>query len=146
MFGNYTRSLDEKNRVMIPAKLRDPLGDNFYITLGPDNVLEIRDEKHFSVWRDRLLAANSLNINARMFARILLGNTHEVSTDKQGRITLTEQFLTKTGITKEITFVGVGNKVELWPTKAFAKFQTKFNNEGSIDDLAEKLLKDGVEL
>lgn len=49
MFGNYKRSLDEKNRIMIPAKLRDPLGKVLYITLGPDGVLEIRDDKHFSV-------------------------------------------------------------------------------------------------
>ena len=145
MFGNYTRTLDDKNRIMIPSKLRDPLGKSLFITLGPDNVLEIRNESHFSVWRDKLLATNSLNKNSRDFARILLGNTQKVSPDKQGRVALTESFLTKTKITKEVTFVGVGNKVEIWPTKAFDDFQTKFEDEGSIDDLAKKLLKDGVQ-
>lgn len=146
MFGNYTRSLDDKNRVMIPSKLRDPLGDILYITLGTDNVLEIRDDKHFSVWRDKLLSANTLNKNARVYARLLLGNTIEVKPDKQGRVALTEDFITKTGITKEITFVGVGNKIEIWPAEAFVEFQNNYKNEGSLDDLAKKLLKDGVEL
>ena len=146
MFGNYKRALDEKNRIMIPTKLRDPLGEIFYITLGPDNVLEVRDEKSFSVWKDKLLSANTLNSDARAFARILLGNTTEVTPDKQGRFMLNEQQLSKTGITKSVTFVGVGNKVELWPTEAFDDYQNKFQDVGSIDALAKKLLKDGVEL
>lgn len=146
MFGNYSRTLDEKNRIMIPTKLKQSLGDVFYITLGPDNILEIRDEKSFLVWRDKLLSANTLNQNARAFTRLLLGNTHEVSPDKQGRFSLTEQQLSKTGITKKVTFVGVGNKVELWPTESFESFQKQFENAGSLDDLAAKLLKDGMEL
>ena len=146
MFGNYNRTLDEKNRVIIPAKLRDPLGKTFYITLGPDNVLEIRHENEFKSWSTKLLAANTLNKNARIYARLLLGNTIEVSADKQGRVSLTDDFMTKTGITKEVTFVGVGNKIEIWPTKLFVDFQNKFDNGESLDDIAKKLLKDGVEL
>ena len=146
MFGNYKRTLDDKNRVMIPAKLRDPLGKVFYITLGPDNVLEIRDDKSFNIFRDKLLGTNMLNKNARLFARVLLGNTIEVTPDKQGRFALTESFMSKTGITKEVTFVGVGNKVELWSTEAFDNFTKEFEGKDSIDDLAIKLLKDGVEL
>lgn len=146
MFGNYKRTLDDKNRVMIPAKLRDPLGKVFYITLGPDNVLEIRDDKSFNIYKDKLLGTNMLNKNARLFARVLLGNTIEVTPDKQGRFALTESFMSKTGITKEVTFVGVGNKVELWSTEAFDNFTKEFEGKESIDDLAIKLLKDGVEL
>ena len=146
MYGNYNRTLDDKKRVMIPSKLRDPLGDIFYITLGPDNVLELRDESSFKVWRDKLLSTNMLSKDARMFARVLLGNTQEAKLDKQGRVNLPEQFLLRTGITKEVTFVGVGNKVEIWPTESFDNFQKQFEGEGTIDDLADKLQKDGVEI
>lgn len=146
MFGNFTRSLDDKNRIIIPSKLRIHLGKILYITIGPDGVLELRDEKKFNIWKSKLLTTNLLNKNARMFSRILLGNTHEIELDKQGRISISENFLSKTGIVKEVTFVGVGDKVELWPSSKFIEFQLKFEGEGSIDDLAEKLLKDGVEI
>lgn len=49
MFGNYTRTLDDKKRVMLPAKLRDQVGSHFYISLGPDGVFEIRDSSSFEV-------------------------------------------------------------------------------------------------
>ena len=146
MFGNYKRSFDDKNRIMIPSKLRDPLGSTFFITLGPDNILELRNEQHFNVWKDKLLSTNLLNKNARAFSRILLGNTVKVNLDKQGRVAIPANLLLKPGITKEATFVGVGNKVELWDSATYEAFQQQFENEGSIDELAEKLLKDGVEL
>ena len=81
-----------------------------------------------------------------MYSRILLGNTVEVNLDKQGRVAIPTNLLTKPGITKEATFVGVGNKVELWNPIAYEAIQNQFENEGSIDDLTEKLLKDGIEL
>lgn len=146
MFGNYFRALDDKNRVMIPSKLRDSLGDVFFITLGPDNILEMRNENSFSKYRDALLGQNFLNKNARIFARVILGNTIEASADKQGRVVLPEQFLTKLGITKDIAFVGVGDKVEIWSKESYEQFQTQFEGEDAIDELAAKLLKDGVEL
>lgn len=146
MFGHYFRNLDEKKRVMIPAKFRDELGEVFYITLGPDNVLEVRDEKSFNVWKDKLLGTNMLNANARKFARVLLGNTVEAQADKQGRVNLPETIITRANITKEVAFVGVGNKLEIWPKDKFEDFQADVSGEGSLDDLAKQLLKDGVEL
>lgn len=113
MFGNYFRTLDDKNRVIVPAKLRDLLGNVCFITLGPDKVLELRDSNSFNAYREKLTSPNMLNANARQFARILLGNTFEVELDKAGRIALTEDTLNRAGLTKEVVFVGVGNKVEL---------------------------------
>lgn len=113
MFGNYSRTLDDKNRVTMPSKLRDLLGNVCFITLGPDNVLEIRDEKSFALFRDKLMSPNMLNAGARQLARLLLGRSFEVELDKAGRISIPEQTLIQAGITKEVIFVGVGNKVEL---------------------------------
>lgn len=61
----------------------------------------------------KINGTNMLSKDARKFARILLGNTIKLEFDKQGRIALPNTFLQKTGITTEVTFVGIGNKVEL---------------------------------
>lgn len=113
MIGHYVRNLDEKNRVMVPTKFRDELGSDFYITVGPDNILELRDSKSFEAFAGKLQEVNYLNKNARLFARKLLGQSHEVNLDKQGRMSVPETLFTLTGLTKEVVFVGVGNKVEL---------------------------------
>lgn len=49
MFGNYSRSLDEKRRVIVPSKFRNALGKTFYITLGADNTLDMRTSNDFEV-------------------------------------------------------------------------------------------------
>ncbi|MCK5945861.1 MAG: division/cell wall cluster transcriptional repressor MraZ [Mycoplasmataceae bacterium] len=146
MFGNYSRSLDEKRRVIVPSKFRNALGKTFYITLGADNTLDMRTSNDFEVWMAKINGTNMLSKDARKFARILLGNTIKLEFDKQGRIALPNTFLQKTGITTEVTFVGIGNKVELWDSKRYLAFEKEFASEGAMDKLADKLLKDGFEL
>lgn len=113
MIGHHVRNLDEKNRVMIPTKFRDELGSVFYISISPDKVLELRDAKTFKVFEDKLLAMNSLNANARKMSRLILGRSQEVIIDKQGRMAVQSELAQMAGLTKEVVFVGVGNKAEL---------------------------------
>ena len=146
MYGHYFRNIDDKKRVVLPSTFKKILGNTFYATIGPDNVLELRDKSSFSIWRDKLLSPNMLNVNARKFARILLGNTIEVLLDKQNRMLVPESFITITNLTKEVAFVGVGNKVELWPKEAFSNFQTKLTGKDTLENLAKKLIEDGIEI
>ncbi len=133
MFGNYKRTLDNKNRVLIPSKLRKNLNYLIFITLGPDNVLEIRNKKNFLEWKNKLLSTNSLNKQARIFTRLLLGNTFELEIDKQGRINLPDNFIKKINIVKDVLFIGIGTKIELWPFEKYKIFEKKFENEDSLD-------------
>ncbi len=144
MLGNHTKSFDQKNRVIIPAKFREKLGNPFYITLGPDNTCELRAASDFNVWKDKLLANNMLNQNARNFARVLLGNAYECVYDEMGRVILPSNLLSMVAITTEITFVGVGNKIELWNPDAYKKFLAANSSEKSLEEMAKKLFKDGA--
>ncbi len=144
MLGNHTKSFDQKNRVIIPAKFREKLGNPFYITLGPDNTCELRAAHDFNVWKDKLLANNMLNQNARNFARVLFGNAYECNFDEMGRVILPINLLTMISITTEITFVGVGNKIELWNPTAYKKFLAANSGEKSLEEMAKKLFKDGA--
>lgn len=143
MLGTYTKNLDKKKRVIIPAKFREKLGNPFYITRGPDNVLELRDFKTFNAWQTRLLSNNMLNQEARNFARILLGNTYECFFDDMGRVIFPSNLLSLVEITTEIIFIGVGNKVELWSPHHYKQFQKNHSGEKTLEDIAKKLLKNG---
>lgn len=147
MFGNYARTLDIKNRVAIPAKLRNEFGAVAFLTLGPDRILELRNESEFEIFKNKLTNNNLLSKDTRNLLRIMLGNTFAIEIDSQGRIAIQETVLTKAAFTdKEVIFVGVGNKVELWPKDKYESFVQEFDEEDSFDKLTEKLLKDGVEL
>ena len=147
MIGHFYRKQDDKNRILIPAKLRDKLGDMVYATVGLDKLVELRGENEFNIWRDKLMKLNPLSPKARKFARILLGRTIEIKIDKQGRMALTEDFLQGTTLTKEVAFVGMGDRVELWPKDGYDAFNNKFDSgEESIEDLAAELAEEGFSL
>lgn len=146
MFGHYFRKLDDKNRVMIPSKLKNSLSKVSYITVDFDNILTIRDNKSFAEWSSKLINLNSLNVNARKFARALLGRTYEIELDKQGRIAIPSELITSSDLTKEIAFIGVGDKIEIHSKAAFDKMQKEISKARSLDDLAKKLLDKGAEL
>ncbi|WKX02739.1 division/cell wall cluster transcriptional repressor MraZ [Candidatus Mycoplasma mahonii] len=146
MFGNFNRSLDDKNRVMIPSKLRLQLSEICYITRDLDNVLVLRDETNFKEWSTTLMSLNTLDKQARKFARVLLGRTSEVTIDKQGRIQFNQNIMTQTSLTKELVFIGVGNKIEIHSKEDFEKIQQEFEKTNSLDELANQLLNKGAKL
>lgn len=146
MFGNYSRNLDDKRRVIVPSKFRNELSEVLYITLGPDKALVIRSKAEFDIWSKKLLELSMLSKDARNFSRLLLGNSTDVELDKQGRVMIPENIALKSGLTKEVIFVGMGNNIELWDKVRFEAFENGFSSEDSLDQLAEKLHNAGVKL
>ena len=93
MFGKYYRTLDDKNRIVIPTKLLKELGELFYITIGLDKSLVLRTKSEFEKLRENLDANNQLDKEVRNLSRILFANTEELIPDKLGRITLPKYLL-----------------------------------------------------
>ncbi len=146
MFGNFNRNLDNKNRVIIPSKLRLQFGAVCFMTHDLDNVVSIRNEANFGEWSQKLLGLNDFSKDARQLKRAMLGRTHKIEIDKQGRIKLESNLMKTLSLTKEVVFVGVGNKVEIHSKENFDKMQQDFEKSSSLDELADKLLKSGAEL
>ncbi len=146
MFGHFHRSLDDKKRIVLPAKFRKELGDVVYATFGPDGILELRSADEFEAMRAKLMSNNMLNKNLRIFVRKIFGNTVDLKVDKLGRINIPDHFISKAAIKKEVSFVGVGNKVELWDKSSYENFQNEVDSEGSYDELANALFESGVEI
>jgi MraZ protein len=113
MFGTYEKKLDEKGRMILPAKIRKYFSNIAFLSFGPDGSLELRTEIEFIKLKERLLSNNFLNKDLRMYSRILFGNTLEVAIDKVGRINIEESLLKKAAIKQEVIIIGTGNKVEI---------------------------------
>ena len=146
MFGNFNRNLDDKNRVIVPAKLRLQLGNVCYITQDLDNVISLRSVADFGNWSSKMLELNEFSREARQLRRAMLGRTHQCEVDKQGRIKIETSLMEATGLSKEVVFVGVGNKIEIHPKENYDEMQKQFEGEGSLDELANKLLEAGAKL
>ena len=133
--GQYRHNLDAKNRLIIPARFREALGENFYVTKGLDGCLSIYTEEKWNSMVARLASIPSTKKEARMYVRALTGNASECVLDSQGRIQLPQFLVTHAGITKECVIVGVADHVEIWP-------ETQWD---SYDDLASESLESVAE-
>lgn len=132
--GEYNHSIDPKNRVIIPAKFRDGLGDSFVVSAGLDGCLYLCP---FKDWEDFITKLSELPFTkeTREFQRFFTQNATEVEVDKQGRILLPQNLKSLAGIDKDVTFVGVIGKVELWASE-------RLNNvtpDETMEAIAEKL-------
>lgn len=145
--GTYFRNIDSKNRVIVPPKLKEKLGDTFYVTIGSEKNLEIRSDDEFRKYINKFEQTNALDHDVKRYTRYILGNTVEIIADKLGRFTIPEQHLTPTTINKEVVFVGVGNHIELWSAENYKNNATQsFEDEDFLKDMTEVLLKKGYKL
>lgn len=144
MFGKYYRQIDDKNRVVVPPKLLQELGKEFYITIGIDKNLVLRTVSEFQKMKTKLEEGNTLNKNVRDFIRYIFGNTEVVSPDKNNRIMIPKHLLNKAAIDKEVVFLGTGYTCELFAKEVYDEQESYYENDDNVNDLAQKLFEAGV--
>jgi len=117
--GNFTHNIDAKGRVFVPSKLRQELGQRFYICRGMDcRCIRAYNETEWVRMLSRLRDSNLGDNSAR---RRLTYSAVDVEMDSQGRIMLTEQLRNYAGLTEKVCFVGMLDWVELWNPESFAE-------------------------
>ena len=110
--GWYSHTLDAKNRVFIPAKFRDELGDEFYITRKFDKILSIQTAEAWEAYLKKLEAIPETE--AVQVLDFILGAAQKCVPDSSGRIVLDEKLIKHAKINKSIVFVGNGNQIRIW--------------------------------
>ncbi len=149
MLGNVRHQLDEKNRMRIPAKYREALGDPCYIVQGR----KVGDKMScFYVIPHERFASLIEKVDTDKFyggddaidtATALLGSGDELSEDPQGRVKLNKEICDAAGITKDIVFVGKGTYLEIWAAEVWDKRFSVLNPD-NLDKMLEQLKKHGV--
>lgn len=128
--GCYHHALDEKNRLMIPRKLRERLdeqreGVGFYITRGLENCLAMYTPNYWDKVEQEILGVareEIRNRDTRKFIRQFYGNAEYVTMDKQGRILLPERLKELGCLDREVVLVGVGKRIEIWDADRWKEF------------------------
>jgi MraZ protein len=113
--GSVEHSLDDKGRLVVPARFRDRLGSGFFLTIGePDICLALYPAATWSEFCARLEAAPVKDARYRSFVRRLFAYTEELSCDGQGRLVIPTALRAWAGIERDVVSVGSLTRVELW--------------------------------
>lgn len=136
--GEYQHTLDGKGRVIIPSKLRDGLGDRFIITRGLDQCLFVYPNSEWVRLEQKLKQLPFTKSDSRAFTRLFFSGAMELEADKQGRILIPTNLREYAGIEKEVMFIGVSNRVEVWSEESWKNYFGEANE--NYEELAEKLV------
>ncbi len=120
--GTHTPKLDEKGRLILPAKFRDELADGLVITRAQDRCLAIWPAATFIEQTQALRNAPSSSKQVRDYQRMLASGASDETPDKQGRITIPPHLRTYAGLDKDCVVVGAMNRVEVWDAAAWESY------------------------
>lgn len=140
--GEYQHSLDSKGRLIIPAKFREELGDNFIVTRGLDHCLFVYPKSEWDILVQKLKSLPLTRSDARRFVRFLLSGAIECELDKQGRITLPASLREYAELEKEVVAIGVSNRVELWSKSRWESYLDEA--EAIYEEMAETIEELGI--
>ena len=126
MIGKYPAKLDDKNRLFVPAKLREELGGDFFVTLGVNCGHRCLTVYTAADWKTLSENYNTLPISQKGAATSLIFmNAAECEPDKQFRFGLTQFLLEYAGIKRDVMIVGRAGQAEIWDSEEFAAFEAE---------------------
>lgn len=137
LMGKFTHNLDVKNRLFIPAKHREQLGETFVITRNIDKCLSVFSMTEWEKYTDKLEQLPSTQ--AREIARFIYSGAAEVQPDGQGRVLIPAELLEYAGIQKSAVVVGCGRRAEIWAEEIW----NERNGNAASDSLTELMINLG---
>lgn len=137
--GEFTHSIDAKGRIIVPAKFREDLGEQFVVTLGLDGCLFLYPD---SEWREFIEQLKHLpgNRQARQLQRYFLAGATTCEVDKQGRILIPAKLREHAKLEKDVVFVGVLGKIEIWSKELW----DANDDYGDMEAIAENMSELGI--
>ena len=140
--GEYNHTVDPKGRLIIPAKFREQLGDEFVVTKGLDGCLFVYTKEEWHNIEEKFRGISMTSKDARKFSRFFFAGAAALELDKQGRILLPANLREYAGIDKEVVSVGVFSRVEIWSKERYLEN----NNFDDMDKIAEHMAKLGIKI
>ena len=132
--GEFDHTIDVKNRVIVPAKFRDELGEKFVVSAGLDGCLYLTKKEDWEEFASPL-AELPITKESRQLVRFFMKTAQECEPDKQGRIVIPQGLKEMAGLEKDIVMIGSVSKVEIWSKE---KLDSQSGDE-SMEDIVEKL-------
>lgn len=136
--GEYQHSIDTKGRIIMPARFRDELGEQFVVTKGLDNSLFVYAMEEWRRLEEKLRKLPFTKADARAFARFFFSGAAETGLDKQGRFLLPQLLREHAKINKEVVIIGVSSRIEVWSKEVWEDYSIQA--AAQYEAIAEKLV------
>ena len=137
LIGEYEHTLDDKKRVSLPKAFVKELGKKMVLTRGLDNCLFLFSASGWEKIAEKLQGLSFAAADTRGFNRFILSGAVEVSPDSSGRILIPDVHKTFAGLSKNLVFAGVSDRVEVWDQEKWNKYKETI--ESQAERMAEKL-------
>ena len=138
LLGEYEHTIDDKNRVTLPAKFRREFEDGCVVTKGFEGCLFAWPPGNWENYKNSILAPlNPLSLEGRRMHRRFYAGAAETALDKQGRVIITPALLAHAQLGRDVVVAGVNDHVEIWDRDAWRRELSEV--EGSAEDVAERL-------
>ena len=139
--GEYEHSLDAKGRLIMPAKLRQDIGEKFVVTKGLDGCLFAFSTQEWENFEQKLKSLPLSNKNSREFTRFFLSGATECEIDKQGRFLIPNNLRKSANLIKDIIIIGVGTRIEIWNKEEWETYNT---DNIKVEEIAENMTMLGI--
>ncbi len=122
--GTHTPRLDEKGRLILPARFRDELSEGLVLTRGQERCIYVFSMSEFESVHEQMRAAPISSRQARDYNRVFLSGASDEVPDKQGRITIPPALRTYAGLDRDLAVIGAGSRAEIWAADAWDTYLT----------------------
>ena len=138
LLGEHEHTIDDKNRLTLPARFRNAFAEGVVLTRGMDGCLYAYRQDDWEILvESRLAELDPLSKEGRRMSRFFFSGATEAELDKQGRVMIPAALIKHGGLGRDVVVAGVRDHLEIWDS---AKWRTELNEvEGSAEDVAERL-------
>jgi len=136
--GTHTPKLDDKGRLVLPAKFREGFASGLVLTKGQDRAIVVWPAAEFASYAERLNEASKSDPRVQAYQRVLFSGASDEIPDRQGRITVPPALREYAGLDRDVVVVGKNTTAEIWDAQAWAEYLR--TQEAAFSDLSEEVL------
>lgn len=129
LLGTHTPRLDDKGRLILPARFRDELAQGLVITKGQERCLVVWPRAGFEAYAAHLSTGSQTNEKVRNYTRLLFASAYDDTPDKQGRVLIPTALREYAGLTRDCAVIGAQDHVEIWDAPAWENFVAAHEQE-----------------
>ncbi|CAM5331442.1 MULTISPECIES: division/cell wall cluster transcriptional repressor MraZ [Leifsonia] len=120
--GTYAPKLDEKGRIILPAKFRDELASGLVLTRGQEHCVYVFSQREFESLHEKIRQAPVTSKQARDYLRVFLSGASAEVPDKQNRVTIPTPLRSYAGLDRDLVVIGAGSRAEIWDAEAWETY------------------------
>ena len=136
--GTHQPRLDEKGRLILPAKFRDELAGGMVITKGQERCLYVFPASEFAGMTERMAAAPVTSKASRDYLRVLFAGASDETADRQGRVMIPTGLRAYAGLERDVVVIGANTRLEIWDGAAWAAYLA--TQEDAFSTASEEVL------